>query len=130
MFTDSDESLEQYDRFNLIDQDDEPDPHRPAPVPVDVSKSRTPKQKCVAIATGYGATVEREDIGHHITINIDLPVGKVWRSNSLHTVNCQTTIGFSVQAWNDLLEDMSMGVEDCEDPLCDICHPEPEQNED
>lgn len=56
---------------------------------------------------------------------VDAPAKKVWRANENHSLTAQTMDGpqaWYVEAVDTLLEDLSMGVDDCTDPDCDFCH--------
>lgn len=75
-----------------------------------------------------GATVEDVEAGHHRTLRVDLPPGKIFNANGEHSLTTSWDLRGG-KAWcepaiEDILDRMGLGVDDndCGDD-CDICHP-------
>lgn len=73
----------------------------------------------------HGASIDAvsEELG---TLDIDLPTGKVWRSNLSHTI-CEPFKNNGGQSWKAdaykyAVERMDMGTMPCDDPECDVCN--------
>lgn len=61
----------------------------------------------------------------HLTITT--PAGKQWSGNGCHVLYGRFYVGDAADEADcarDLLQQLSYGVEPCEDPECEHCHPE------
>jgi hypothetical protein len=80
-----------------------------------------------ALAKDLGATVtinrDRFDLEHEVTA--DAPDGCVWSGSAVHQLVCGGSEGEPLAGiLADLLDRMCAGVERCEDPACEVCHPD------
>jgi hypothetical protein len=75
--------------------------------------------KVTALVKKLGCTISREDPQ---SLYVDSPVGKVFKATGTHTITDSWHRGFKPD-YADIFERMSDGLEDCEDPECDNCHP-------
>jgi hypothetical protein len=67
-------------------------------------------------------------------VNVDAPIGKRWSCDGIHALCVTWHVGHNTirptwpeektAAIQDALERMSYGLEACDDPECDYCHPE------
>jgi len=65
-----------------------------------------------------GGTVDRGEL----RINLDAPAGKVWGSNLCHTLAYAPRRGERVNEYaQDMLNDLALGVTNCDTPDCDVC---------
>jgi hypothetical protein len=94
-------------------------------------RTLTPSRASVRLrAAQLGALVhfhvDREGLEHEITI--DAPDGYIWTASAVHQLVQCGADGTPMDALAaDALERMAYGLERCDDPDCDICHPdEPE----
>jgi len=79
------------------------------------------------LAKKFGATVDVKSVGKWTRVNVDAPAGKTWDAADLHCLMAEWLIGDPVyreQSLADLLERMALGVSQCDDEECDVCHPE------
>ncbi len=83
-------------------------------------------------AAQYGGTVDGGIIGRYASYNVDAPDGKVWACEFFHALHLDWHVGDGGRptwpaekqdALADAIERMGMGLEDCDDPECDSCHP-------
>ena len=75
------------------------------------------------VAASYGAEVVADTLGR--CINVDLPAGRVWAANDSHSVVGGVCPGEPMsEAYADLLEQMSYGVQECSDAQCEYCEGE------
>lgn len=82
------------------------------------------RRKVYSLAKKLGATIEGGLEGHSWHYNIDAPSGKVWVCSGTHCLVATTSNGpvlWRTEMWLDLLELMRYGLDDCEDPYCEIC---------
>jgi len=74
-----------------------------------------------------GCTFEEDEMGDSRCITVDAPKGYVFsdgRSHCLVEPFTLITFSFKEKAYTELVNQMGCGLEPCEDPECDICHPE------
>ena len=93
------------------------------------AKKMRPLRQAVAAA---GGTIDEatEWVGF---INLDAPDGFRWAASGVHALcvsfvdaNDDTSPALQTDAIDDALERVAYGLEPCDDPECDICHPDPE----
>lgn len=78
------------------------------------------------VLSQFGATLDTEC--ESFDLNVDAPAGKVFRENGCHCIsesfsnNCNQS--WKAEAYQTAADRVLMGLDDCEDPECDICHPE------
>ena len=80
------------------------------------------RQQATARAAALGCTLD-DDGG---CMRLDLPVGWRLAYNERHWMDWYSggmTDLSKPEIWGDLLESLSMGLEPCDDPDCDCCHP-------
>jgi hypothetical protein len=88
----------------------------------------TPTRRTLnATARRLGAVLDyrhdREGLEHEVVA--DAPAGSVWRDSGVHQLVCAGADGTPWAALHaDLAERMAFGVEPCDDPTCDVCHPD------
>lgn len=73
-----------------------------------------------------GATLDgpnRDPVWHSYTGFLDAPSGKVWDSHGTH---CVAVSGDNAKEFWEccVAELIGTGIDDCDDPNCDICHDE------
>ena len=84
----------------------------------------TPRQSCIARAAELGVKLTTGG-GRHFEVVADAPEGMVFVASGLHSqVSATCDDEPAAKAWSDALERMSGGIERCEDPDCEYCHPE------
>ena len=71
----------------------------------------------------YGATLDTES--EECNLNVDAPKGKVFKANGCHTI-VEPFANNGGQSWkseaySEAAQRVSMGLEDCPDPDCDVC---------
>jgi hypothetical protein len=89
----------------------------------------TTRKQFVEKVKELGCTFEEDEMGDSRCITVDAPKGYVFTIRGCHClVEPFTHISYSFKSkcYDNLMEDLSYGVELCEDPECDICHPEDE----
>jgi len=68
---------------------------------------------------------DRERLEHEVLV--DAPAGYVFRSSGVHQLVCAGADGTPLSdLYADAFERVSLGIEPCDDPECDVCHPEEE----
>ncbi len=81
-------------------------------------------------AKKYGATLDDQSVtggGRKLRqFTVDAPTGKVWACDGIHGIFLTWYDGEDDGHWRDevirdALERMSRGLDDCEDPDCDVC---------
>jgi hypothetical protein len=79
-------------------------------------------------AQQYGASVD-SNTQRSGFVNVDAPNGKVWSASGTHALCVQfedaghrASRAMMHDAVTDALERMALGLDDCDDPECDICH--------
>lgn len=76
------------------------------------------------VAALHGANIDIDTGGRGI--NIDLPAGRAWACNGEHTVCAYACLDEPIRhVYNDVLERMAEGTQDCDDAGCEWCHPAP-----
>lgn len=81
----------------------------------------TIKQKAVQKAEKIGVQLEISG-GRYFEVVGDAPAGKVFVGCGLHNiVNAVGILDNPRAVWNATLEDMKMGVKECEEADCDVC---------
>jgi hypothetical protein len=61
--------------------------------------------------------------GRYWTLCLEAPKGKIWTGVDVHeVVHEQDHFTTRDEIYQNALEDMRMGVRDCEDAECDWCH--------
>jgi len=84
-------------------------------------------RKLKAAAAKVGATVEKGTYGMTICVEVFAPQGKVFaEGGGTHIMVDDTYVGFKPD-YDDLLSRLSYGLEDCEDPDCEWCYPDDEE---
>ena len=83
----------------------------------------SPRQQCLDLIAEYDA--EFEEYGHNrqLIAGAYTPTGIVWAATQCHTLAVQFLTNRS-EGWASLLDDLLAGVEACDDPDCETCHPE------
>lgn len=73
-----------------------------------------------------GCTVDEENQDDDVLV-IDAPKGKVFACMNSHCLLQPLVDEFNPkprsEAYAAIIEDLNYGLEDCDDPECDICHP-------
>jgi hypothetical protein len=75
--------------------------------------------KATAKRMGAKVTVERPRALAY-DIEIEAPAGQRWRFDLKHSI-VESGVGNEAQAWADVLEQMSHGVEKCDEADCEWC---------
>lgn len=80
-------------------------------------------------AAEFGGTIDEQSSGYcgrQFSVLVDSPRGKVWKSKQCHVIY-ESTVGdraeWRSQICAEAIEAMQDGLDDCEDPECDHCHP-------
>lgn len=87
----------------------------------------TAKQRVMSLAQELGATIDDGSAGNEWFFNIDAPRGKRWVEGSVHSIVTSQYRGTNTHPmWQDALERMRYGLEDCPDAGdgCDYCDEE------
>ena len=85
----------------------------------------TPKQKVLALVKELDAEIEIRNGDGPFEIIIDAPDGFIWSGDGLHClVHSQWDDQPTTELWQDAFSRMSNGLEKCNEPDCDYCHPE------
>lgn len=89
---------------------------------VNKNMNRAQFEKELAKHSGVTWDLLMEDNGD---LQIDSPKGKVFRSNGCHTIvepfSNSGHDSWKPQAYAEVIERLKMGLENCEEPDCDIC---------
>ena len=89
----------------------------------------TTRKRFIEKVKELGCTFEEDEMGDSRCITVDAPKGYVFVENGSHCLVetfTHITFSFKEKAYTELLNQMNYGLEPCEDPECDICHPEDE----
>jgi hypothetical protein len=84
-------------------------------------------------ATKFGAEVEVNESGGSVSVTVDAPDGKVWRSSGTHAISASCLKGPdgpTEESVKDLLERMAMGLDDCPNEDCEDCYDQGEEGDD
>lgn len=85
-------------------------------------KKRAKKSEVLRLAKALGVEVEEDLDSNGGSIYCDAPAGKVFAADpDLHGIVARYFTGDKPEAWADLLNRMSEGLEDCELEDCDVC---------
>jgi hypothetical protein len=81
------------------------------------------KQKFLAVVSLHGAAVKDHSTARQIVLYVDAPDGKVWKATGCHsvTVTSYRGKGAADYVYQNALDDMENGIDDCDDPECDWC---------
>lgn len=83
-------------------------------------------------AAKFGGTVKREQQGRSIVIEVFAPPNKLWSADGIHSFLVErsefdTSVEYQ-EAYAALIRRISYGVDDCDDPECEYCHPPAEED--
>jgi hypothetical protein len=81
------------------------------------------RKQFLAVVEKHGASVDEND---PCTFYVDAPAGKRWACDGVHALAHQHDNGhghrWKPEAYGDAIQRMNCGLEDCDDPDCDICN--------
>lgn len=90
-------------------------------------KKKSTKAAVLKLAKALSVEIEEDFTWYGGSINADAPRGRTFACDpGLHGLVAVWYSGEKPEAWADLINRMSSGVEACELEDCDVCHPEPE----
>jgi len=83
------------------------------------------RREFLKVVESHGATVDEES---EMAFIVDAPRGKVWVSTGNHGLTHQFK-NFGGQSWkpeayDDAIQDMKMGLMDCDEQDCEVCNEE------
>jgi len=72
------------------------------------------------VAKTLGANFAKEKMGMTITCRCTAPYRKMWISGGVHELVDDVYVGYE-NDYQDMIDRMNIGLEDCTDPQCDWC---------
>lgn len=92
----------------------------------------TTRKQFIEKVKELGCTFEEDEAGFCKCITVDTPMGFKFNANGGHCIVERFQVGytdkysdkFKPECYSYLIECLKMGLCPCEDPECDICHPE------
>lgn len=91
-------------------------------------KTKATKAQVERLAKVLGVEIEEDFTWSGGSINADAPRGRTFCCDpGLHGLVAVWYTGEKPEAWADLINRMSSGVEACEIEACDVCHPDDEE---
>lgn len=83
----------------------------------------TAREKVLKLAARMGAVVTLNDTGRRWVATVDAPDGQLWSCSGCHCLVGQQWDGEPrVNVWQDLLDRMLYGLDQCSDPECECCN--------
>lgn len=87
------------------------------------------KKEVFTLAASLNCTVEVNDDGRGLSVDIDAPTGRVFRADGCHMLCGFIYRGWYAVLWDEMYGRLAEGLEDCTDPACEMCGRVPDVEE-